>query len=315
LFSHAYFKKDKNRYEFIRLLGPDEYHENVDNNAFTNYQAHFALEVAIAIFERMQARSPEVLSTLCDRLELTEGDVANWQEMVKLLYLPQPDEESLVIEQFDGFFDLEDIPPAELRKRLKDPDEYWGWPSGIAVHAQVLKQADVLQLLAIHDIFPQEVVRANYDYYEPRTEHGSSLSPSMHSVVASKAGYPEQAYEYFLEAGTIDLYNMSKKVISGGSFLGGIHTAACGAVWQVIVIGFAGFRVDNEHLVFQPALPAAWESVSFKLILRANDFTITIAKLKFEISANHTNLEDFEINVNGQVKNIAPSEKLVFREQ
>ena len=118
-----------------------------------------------------------------------------------------------VIEQFDGYFGLEDIRPRELRKRLIDPDEYWGWPNGIAVNTQVLKQADVIQLLAMLDIFPREVLTANYEYYEPRTEHGSSLSPSVHALVASRAGHPEEAYRYFLESASIDLYNASKKVI------------------------------------------------------------------------------------------------------
>jgi kojibiose phosphorylase len=313
LFSHAYFKKEKNRYEFVRLLGPDEYHENVDNNAFTNYQAHFALDKAVTIFKLMKESVPEQLSEMCARLDLNEGDAADWQEMVALLYLPKPNTESLVIEQFDGFFELEDISPNDLRKRLIDPDEYWGWPNGIAVHAQVLKQADVLQLLAIHDIFPREVNRANYDYYEPRTEHGSSLSPSMHSIVASKAGDTEDAYRYFMEAATIDLYNMSKKVVSGGSFLGGIHTAACGAVWQTIVNGFAGFRVNGRQLVFQPALPKNWNSVTFRLTFRANQFTFKLMKSQFEIQGHANNAEKVAIKVNEQLKNVEPGEKVTFR--
>ncbi len=125
--------------------------------------------------------------------------------------------------------------PDVVRQELIDPDEYWGWPNGVAVRTQVLKRADVLQLFALIDIFPPEVMRANYLYYEPRTEHGSSLSPSAHALIASKAELPEEAFRYFEEASSIDLYNQSKKVMSRGSFLGGIHTAACGAVWFVVV--------------------------------------------------------------------------------
>jgi kojibiose phosphorylase len=276
LFSHAFFKKGKNRYEFIRLLGPDEYHENVDNNAFTNYQAHFALQKAVALYKQMEETAPAAFKAITEKIHLTAEEVAGWQDMVDLLYLPQPDEDSLLIEQFDGYFQLEDIKPEQLRERLIDPNEYWGWPNGIAVHTQVLKQADVVQLLALHDLFPESVVRDNYDYYEPRTEHGSSLSPSVHALVACKANHPETAYRYFKESATIDLYHRSKKVVSGDSFLGGIHTAACGVTWEIIVKGFAGFHWGNDSLVFHPHLPKNWQSLTFNLIIRGRTLTILI---------------------------------------
>ncbi|MEJ2163378.1 MAG: glycosyl hydrolase family 65 protein [Robiginitalea sp.] len=138
----------------------------------------------------------------------------------------------------------------------------------MAVHTQVLKQADVIQLLAMLDIFPNEVLTANYEYYEPRTEHGSSLSPSVHALVASRAGHQEEAYRYFMESASIDLYNASKKVMSGGSFLGGIHTAAAGGVWLIIVKGFAGFVLTEKGVGFSPALPKAWKDLRFKLRVR-----------------------------------------------
>jgi kojibiose phosphorylase len=308
LFSHAYFKKDKNRYEFIRLLGPDEYHENVDNNAFTNYQAHFALDKAVTIYKLMKETHPNQLRQLCNRIGVDEQEVSGWQEMVALLYLPKPDEETLLIEQCDGFFDLEDVSVEEIRQRLIDPQEYWGWPNGIAVRAQVLKQADAVQLLALHDTFSKEIIRANYDYYEPRTEHGSSLSPSVHAIVASKAGYDEQAYAYFTQAATIDIYNQSKKVVSGGSFLGGIHTAACGAVWQIIVFGFAGLKVAGRQLAFQPRLPHAWEAVSFRIYLHADLFSVNFTAHSFNLHAAEDNNQPVTLCVNHQCKTLNPGQ-------
>ncbi len=315
LVSHAYFKKDKRRYEFIRLLGPDEYHENVDNNAFTNYQAKFALERALIFHERMQARAPAALAALMARLGLDEGDLANWREMVELIYLPAPDPDTLLIEQCDGFFELEDIRPEEARERLIDPEEYWGWPNGVAVHAQVLKQADVVQLLALHkDLFPVEVKRANYDYYEPHTEHGSSLSPSVHALVATwaGAGYEQEAYDYFWEASTIDLYNASKKVMSGGSFLGGIHTAAAGAVWQMIVLGFAGLNVTEDHLAFEPALPEAWEKVAFRLVVRDNVLDVEVDHEHVKVTAAEDNPAAMPVRVAGRAIAPGASQVLIY---
>ncbi len=309
LVARVHFKKDKNRCEFIRLLGPDEYHENVDNNAFTMYQARHALQVALDIYRQMQGKDPARLAALMARLGLDEQHVVDWQDIIDLIYLPPPDPDTRLIEQFDGYFALEDITPDQLRERLIDPEEYWGWPNGIAVETQVNKQADVLQLLALHDEFPPDVLRANFDYYEPRTEHGSSLSPSVHALIASKAGYHDRAYEYFMTSATIDLYNASKKVMSGGSFLGGIHTAACGAVWQMIVPGFAGFVLADDRVHFQPTLPAGWDRLRFHLMIRGRrlDVTVTRAALVAEVTD-----EPLAVQVGAQVETLAPGAVVTF---
>jgi kojibiose phosphorylase len=280
------------------LLGPDEYHENVDNDAYTNYMVEFCLEKAAYIFHRMAAEQPHRLDALLARIGMRRDLVAAWVDMATRLYLPLPDPETGLIEQCDDFFKLENITPAALRKRLIHPEEYWGWPNGIAVDAQVLKQADVLQLFALlEDKFSSQIMRANYDYYEPRTEHGSSLSPSVHAIVASWVGYPDEAYRYFMEAATIDLYNASKKVMSGGSFLGGIHTAAAGAVWQMIVKGFAGFKLIAGVVHFRPALPPQWQSVTFKLMVWGNWLTVKMAADGLTVSAAVDNPATLRVRV------------------
>lgn len=308
LVSRAHFKKDKNRFELIRLLGPDEYHENVDNNAYTMYLAQYALEKAVEIHDAMSERAPAELSALLGRLGLDEDDVADWREHADLMYLPEPDPRTKLIEQFDGYFSLEDVTPDVVRQRLIDPDEYWGWPNGVAVRTQVLKQADVLQLFALIDIFPPEVMRANYLYYEPRTEHGSSLSPSAHALIASKAELPEEAFRYFEEASSIDLYNQSKKVMSGGSFLGGIHTAACGAVWFVVVQGFAGFEVHGDVLRFRPALPERWEGLRFPLVFRSNHLAVELRRDAITVTAAPDNPGTVTIRVGDDERQVAPGE-------
>ena len=309
LVSHVYFKKDKGRYEFIRLLGPDEYHENVDNDAFTNHMAQFALEKALTIDALIQRKAPEKREALLSRLGLDAKDIQNWQEIADLIYLPQPDAETRLVEQFDGYFKLEDARPEELRQRLVHPDEYWGWPNGVAVETQVLKQADVLQLFAVLNKFPADVIRANFDYYEPRTEHGSSLSPSVHSQMAGKAGYQQMAYSYFKQGATIDLYNASKKVNSGGSFLGGIHTAACGGTWLMLVQGFAGFTLDEDGIInLSPALPKHWEGLTFHLAVRGNGLEVCLTADSLRLSAEENNTAPLTVKAPGQVISLQPGE-------
>jgi 1,2-alpha-glucosylglycerol phosphorylase len=266
LHSHAFYKKDRDRFELIRLLGPDEYHENVDNNAYTNYLAKFSLRTALVIEEKLKKEMPSSHEQLSEKLKLTETDFANWREMAAKIYLPQPDPSTGLIEQFDGYFTLEDTTPADLQKRLLDKNEYWGWPNGVAVHTQVTKQADVLQLFVLNNCFSLNTLEANYRYYEPRCQHGSSLSASVHAIIAARTGRIEEAFNYFKHSCLVDL-SATAKAESGGTFIGGIHTAACGAAWQIVMLGFLGMEYNKGRLTFKPNLPEAWQEVTFKLCI------------------------------------------------
>lgn len=263
LFSRAHYSTDRERYEIIRVLGPDEYHENVDNNAFTNVQTQYALQYAVDVYRWMGEHAKEALVVLAERIGLAEREVERWADLATKIYIPQPDPKTRVIEQFDGFFDLEDTTPEEIKKRLLDPGEYWGWPNGIAVATQVSKQADVTQLFVAHPtMYDRSTMKANWDYYEPRTQHGSSLSPAVYAIVAARIGHMEEALRYFFRSSTVDLYNTAK-AISGGTFIGGIHTAACGVAWQIVVQGFAGMYLTADGFGFRPHLP--WERICLTL--------------------------------------------------
>ena len=299
LVSRCVYRSDRGRYELLRLIGPDEYHENVDNNAYTMHLTTYALEKAVWIHEQLSRRESGRLAALASRIGLEDAEVDAWRDHADRLYVPQPDPESQLIEQFDGYFELEDITPDRLRERLIDPGEYWGWPNGIAVRTQVIKQADVLQLLTLLDGFPGETLRANYVYYEPRTEHGSSLSPSVHAIIAHRAGLHREAERYFHEAATIDLYSKSRKVVSGGSFLGGIHTAACGGVWMAIVQGFAGFRVRDGAVELDPEFPASWGTLRFSVTYRGSRLHIRIDDSVVSVDSDDANEATVTIRLRG----------------
>ena len=295
LHSRVHYNQYKDQYEIIRLLGPDEYHENVDNNAFTNYQTQFALKKALYFYYKMENEYPKKLEKLKEKIKLKQAEVTAWQQIAEKIYLPQPDENNL-IEQFDGYFDLEDTTAEVLEDRLIDQEEYWGWPNGVAVFTQVIKQADVIQLFTLHDIFSEEVLAANYDYYEPRTEHGSSLSPSQYGTAAARLGRAEEGYAYFKKSAFIDLMS-TNKAVSGGTFIGGVHTAAAGGIWQLIVNGFAGMKIDKNGLSFKPVLCQEWTEVEFKLNYREQKFNVTLNQSEFKLKAASENKNELEFSV------------------
>jgi len=297
LHSRVHYNKFKDQYEVIRLLGPDEYHENVDNNAFTNYQSQFALKKALYFYFKLNNEYPEKLEKLKDKIDLSENEVTAWQEIAEKIYLPQPDQENKLIEQFDGYFDLEDTTPEVLEDRLIDKEEYWGWPNGVAVFTQVIKQADVIQLFTLHDdFFSEEVIRANYDYYEPRTQHGSSLSPSQYAVTAAKLGNSEECYRYFEKSAYIDLKS-TNKAVSGGTFIGGIHTAAAGGIWQLIVNGFGGMKLNKNGLFFAPILTEEWEELEWKINYRGQKLDCILNHEEFIIKSVKGNNKSLELFV------------------
>lgn len=307
-FLHSFVRYDEWRgvYHCIRLLGPDEWHENVDDNAFTNHQVRKALAFAVETHERLTADHPDALAELTDRIGLRPEEVDGWRRVRDRMLLPQPDDDTDLIEQFAGFFELEDVRPDEVRSRLLDPGEYWGWPNGVAVATQVSKQPDVVMLLWQQaDAFGDDVARANYEYYEPRCAHGSTLSHAAHGMVAVRIGEIERAHDHFRRTAMVDLLNTAHAVV-GGTFIGGIHTAACGGTYQLAVNGFGGLDVDGDRLTIDPQLPAAWSGLSYPVRWRGLGLRVRITGDAIEITADHANDASVRVAVRGVELDVAP---------
>ena len=287
-YAYAYYKTDKDRYELLDVTGPDEYHERVGNNAFTNYLVHRVLSIADRTAELLQSEHPEAYDQLVEKLDYRR-DLDRIRSMQAALYLPEADEKSHLIEQFDGYFRLEDPSLEQLKARMLNQHEYLGGGNGIATTTQILKQADVVLMLHLFkDRFSQEVIRANWDYYEPRTEHGSSLSPCVYAMVAAHIGYTEWAYRYFLKTATIDLTGSSKQYV-GTLYIGGTHPAANGGAWMAAIFGFAGFQVEDDTVVIRPALPQKWESLAFRFHVKGQQFAAVIDRTGIVVESGENN--------------------------
>ena len=291
LYSYAFFKMDKGRYELLDVVGPDEYHERVHNNAYTNRMAKYAIETALEMLKVVQDRFPVEYRELESRLGFA-GEMDRWWEMNDGLYLAQPEPESGIIPQFDGYLSLEDVSVKVLKSRMLHPNEYLGGGSGLATTTQVLKQADVVLMLNLfRDDFPMEVKKRNWEYYEARTEHGSSLSACAYAMLAAHIGRPDLAYPYFMKTATVDLTGASKQFV-GDQYIGGTHPAANGGAWMTVVFGFAGLSVKGEKICLSPNLPSHWNSLAFRYQWKGQSFSVRITNDDIRVSSDIENLQD-----------------------
>ena len=263
------------RHHIAPVIGPDEYHESVRNNAFTNLLARWNLERGLDVAGMLAGLGGNAWRALADRLDLRPNELQRWRAVADgIVNRFNPD--TLLYEQFDGYFRLEDIVATEVAPRPFAADVVLGRER---VHrSQVIKQADVVMLMhVLGDVFPRDVVVANYRYYEPRTSHGSSLSPAVHAVVAARAGLAEEALSYFRMTASIDLDDRM------GNAAQGIHMAAAAGLWQAAVFGFGGVRPEGDCLRIDPHLPDSWSRLAFPFTWRGAEVCVRAARSQLEI--------------------------------
>jgi trehalose/maltose hydrolase-like predicted phosphorylase len=245
LLSTLYYSREKGRYEMLDVTGPDEYHERVHNNCYTNWMTGYAFDVCLRIAGALHASAPDRARELLQRLSFEE-DLRAIEEVSTRLYRPGPRGHARVVPQFDGYLALRDVPVTELLARKLHPHEYLGGGNGLAVPTQVIKQADVvLGLALLPDELAREDRRASWEYYEPRTEHGSSLSACAYALVAAEIGRGDEAYRYFMKAATIDRDGASKSHV-GTLYIGGTHPASNGGAWMAAIMGLC--EIGRAHV-------------------------------------------------------------------
>lgn len=261
---------ENERFEILRAMGPDENHELVDNNAYTNFMAAWTLRTAVKAVEHAGAdeRKVERLREIGLRSEEPE----QWLNTAERLYLPL-EEETGVIPQHDGF--LEAARNDELEESIK--------------------QADVLMLLRIFpDLLPPTAQRSNWELYEPLTEHGSSLSPGVHAQISLRLGIGDEAKRYLRDALMVDLADTHENTAEG------LHAAALGGAWMAVVQGVGGFWIDSEGRIhLDPSLPEEWESLSFSLRLRGGVLHFALGRQELTLTYRHPRHEALDIILAG----------------
>ncbi|KLO22020.1 kojibiose phosphorylase [Marinitoga sp. 1197] len=275
--SRAEYNNEKDRYEINNVIGPDEFHEHVNNNFYTNYLAKWNIEKAFEYLNILKQKFPENYLKIIKKINLTNSELRIWKDVAEKLYIPW-NKSSHLIEQFENYFKLEDFTISKYNE--KNMPE---WPEGIDLSNlnkyQLIKQADVLMLMhLLPEDFDFETKKVNFEYYEKRTMHKSSLSPSMYAIMGLAIGNHSKAYEYFMRTALVDLEN------NQGNTAFGLHAASAGGTWQSIIYGFGGMYIDNkEQITFNPWIPEHWKSLEFNIIYKNKLLNIKITQNSFDI--------------------------------
>lgn len=244
------------KYGFYGVMGPDEFHMMVNNNAYTNYMGRRTLKYAAETLDEMEREHPAEYGALRDKTGLKAEEPARWREVAENMALPMTEEG--LIEQHDGYFDL---PHTDVNAiPISEFPLYDHWSYDRIYRTDMIKQPDVLMILYLYNTsFSREVKETNYSFYEPRTIHESSLSPAIHSILAAELGRTEDATRFFGYATRLDLDNYNRNTGDG------LHITSIAMAWANIVYGFAGLRSDCPQLRFAPVLPKRWSRLRFSL--------------------------------------------------
>ena len=242
------FSAEKQKYVILGVTGPNEYENNINNNFYTNYLASWCLHYAA-----------EQVTTL-QKEDITKEEIQQWLHIAQNIYLPYSEKYGVYLQQ-DGFLDKDLKPVTAIPAEERPLNQHWSWDR--ILRSPYIKQADTLQgFYFFEDHFTKEELQRHYEFYEPFTVHESSLSPCVHSVLASALGKTEEAYTLYLRTARLDLDDYNKEVHEG------LHITSMAGTWLSIVEGFAGMRVKNDELHFTPRLPKHWKSLSFKVIFQ-----------------------------------------------
>jgi len=280
---------------FYAVMGPDEFHMMVNHNCYTNFMAKKTFEYTVKVLEEMEKQCPEKYAALCEKTGLSEAERKNFarcaQNMI-ILY----DKSTKLFEQHEGYFNLPHIEISQIP--VTDFPLYNNWSYDRIYRTDMLKQPDVLMFMFLcNREFSEEAKRKNYEFYEPRTIHESSLSPSIHSILACELGKSDEAFSFFAFATRMDLDNYNRNTAEG------LHTTSIAAAWMNIVYGFGGLRSDSGGLILNPSLPRQWTGYEFRIFYRGAHIRVKVSDGEAALSTDDQLSEAIPLVIYGKSYN------------
>lgn len=303
--SRVEYSRIKRTYHIKHVIGPDEFHINVKDNAYTNAIAKWNLMVASRLYKENSLTMQYQFKKLIKKIKLEKREAYKWQDISEGLVILQNRKGDL-IESFEGYFKKKDVMIKALDKNFMPL-----LPKDILLKdikdTQYVKQADVVMLLHLFgESYSLEQKRENFSYYNRRTLHKSSLSSSIYAAVGWETGNFEKAYRYFLHSLYADLKNYH------GNTFDGIHAASLGGSWQVVIYGFAGMKLTKGGLSFNPVLPEGVKLIKFKI--RYKDYNIIVCARKNSIGilplSKHKRLR---LRIYGEMREVLTNKRALFK--
>ena len=266
------------------VTGPNEYENNVNNNWYTNYLARYCWRYTLEVMGEVRREQPGPWQELCARIQWSDSEAEDWQAKADSIALPADEALGIWLQQ-DGYLEKEQILAADLPAEQRPINQHWSWDR--ILRSCLIKQADVLQGMFLFDgDFGKEELQRNFEFYEPRTVHESSLSPCVHAVLAARLGLMDKAYEMYLRTSRLDLDDYNREVHEG------LHITSMAGTWMAVVMGFGGLRIREDVLELSPVLPAAWTAYSFRLHWRGADLFFHLCEQGLECRLEGTSTCD-----------------------
>jgi maltose phosphorylase len=297
------FSENLKKYVILGVTGPNEYENNVNNNWYTNLLAVWTLSYALTNIGILEKENPDKLLVLYRKTNFNfSEETTRWKDLIKDMYFPVDNTRKIFLQQ-DGFLDKELLPASSIPSAERPINQHWSWDR--ILRSCFIKQADVLQgLYFFEDQFDTETIKRNFDFYEPMTVHESSLSACIHSIIASRIGNIERAYELYLRTARLDLDDYNNEVSDG------LHITSMAGAWLAIVEGFGGMRILDGKILLNPLIPGNWRSYSFHARFRGSLFEVTVTKDC--VSVNNISGKPLKLDISGKEYQIKASGKLVL---
>lgn len=287
------WSEDKKQYVMLGVTGPNEYENNINNNWYTNYIATWCLSYALKCEAEFAPKSTAFLS---------EKECVEWKQITENVYFPKLEGTRIFLQQ-DGFMDKEQLSVSDIPTTERPINQHWSWDR--ILRSIFIKQADVLQgLYLFEDHFDLETLRENFDFYEPKTVHESSLSPCVHVVIAAAIGRMDKAYELYLRTSRLDLDDYNHEADEG------LHITSMAGTWLSLVEGLAGVRIGEDGLTINPSIPSAWKQYHFQILYKNQP-------LRIEVNQHGGTIENLgssevSLKLKNQAYAVSSMEKIAF---
>jgi maltose phosphorylase len=276
----------------LGVTGPNEYENNVNNNWYTNYLAAWCMRYAADCADLLAEKYPEEFAAHGTGTAFAHaGECRDWRDKAARMYLPVLEGTRVFLQQ-DGFMDKEQRQAADLRPEERPINQHWSWDR--ILRSIFIKQADVLQgFYFFPDDFDAAAHEENFDFYEPKTVHESSLSPCVHVVLAARLNRLDTAYDLYLRTARLDLDDYNREVYQG------LHITSMAGTWMSVVEGFGGFRVRDGRPEFAGKLPPAWTGLRFRIAFRGRELDVTMDRSSTRVTLQAG--EALEVRIDGEV--------------